>query len=396
MANPIQVYEIVNSIAEQSLGMKNLTPTDTTFVSVGKAVFSSETNTDAFYKTLVDRIGRTTLALREYETDVVDMSLEPFVYGAMLQKLSFKLPKSQQNDTWLEQGSSSNPFEETTTEVMQVFFDKWETWEVPGTVPDVQLETAFTSAQAMMAFIDGILMMMNEKMKLDYENLGYLTRAALIADVVNSSNSMTAINILAEYNAEMGTSLTMAKAIYDADFYRWAGMRMSMVSDQMVKYGVLFNKAKWNRHTPKDKQVLEMLTNFAKGFDVYLQSDVFHNELTKMPLFKKVPYWQSPGTDWSFDSVSSIDLGIETYDYTTNTVTKANVTQSGIVAVIRDIDSCGITIDKRRTKSIYNPRREVTNYWLKVDMGHFRDMSENCVVFYMADGSPASLKTAKK
>ena len=381
----MQIYQIVNSIAEQSLGMTGLTATETSFISVGKTVISSENNVDAFYKSLVDRIGRTVLALREYETDVTEMSREPFVYGAILQKLSFKLGKAQQNDTWLEQGSSSDPFEETTTEFMQVFFDKWESWEVPGTVPDVQLETAFTSAQAMMAFIDGILIMMNETMKLSYENLGYLTRASLIADVINSANPMTAINILAEYNTEMGESLTKAKAIYNAEFYRWAGMRIGMVSDQMVKYGVLFNKAKWNRHTPKDRQVLEMLTNFAKGFDVYLQSDTFHNELTKLPLFKKVAYWQSPGTDWSFNSVSSIDLQIESYNYTSGAVAKAGVTQSGIVAVIRDIDSCGITIDKRRTKSIYNPRREVTNYWLKAEMGHFRDMSENCVVFYMAD-----------
>lgn len=385
MANPIQVYTIVNSIAEQSLGMKALTATDTTFISVGKTVLSSENNIDAFYKTLVDRIGRTVLALREYETDVTEMAREPFVYGAILQKLSFKLPQSQQNDTWLEQGSSSDPFEETTTEFMQVFFDKWEAWEVPGTVPDVQLETAFTSAQAMMAFIDGILMMMNEKMKLDYENLGYMTRAALIADVMFSANTMTAINLLAEYNTEMGTTLTKAKCLYDSDFYRWSGMRMGMVSDQMVKYGVLFNKAQWNRHTPKDKQVFEMLTNFAKGFDVYLQSDVYHNELTKLPYFKKIPYWQGCGKDWSFDSVSSVNLKIESYNYTTGAVTTQTVSKSGIVAVIRDIDSCGITIDKRRTKSIYNPRREVTNYWLKAEMGHFRDMSENCVVFYVED-----------
>lgn len=384
MANPTQVYQIINDIAAQSLGMKDLTETDTSFISVGKTVLSSEDNIDAFYKTLVDRIGRTILAIREYEIDVTEMSLEPFVYGAILQKISFKLPKAQQNDTWLEQGNSSDPFEETTTEFMQVFFDKWEAWEVPGTVPDVQLETAFTNAKSMMAFIDGILTMMNESMKLSYENLGYLTRASLIGDVVSSSVPMMAINLLTEYNTAMSTTLTKAKCLYDADFYRWSGMKIGMVSDQMEKYGVLFNKAQWNRHTPKDKQVLEMLTNFAKGFDVYLQSDVFHNELTKLPLFKKVPYWQGSGEDWSFDSVSSINVSIESYDYSTQTITTKKVSQSGIVAVIRDIDSCGITIDKRRTKSIYNPRREVTNYWLKAEMGHFRDMSENCVVFYIA------------
>lgn len=384
MANPNQIYEIVNSIAEQSLGMKDLQPTDTTFISIGKTVISSAENVDAFFKTLVDRIGRTVLALREYEIDVTEMSREPFEYGAILQKISFKMPQAQQNDTWLPVPTNSDPFEETDTEFMQMFFDKWSSWEVPGTVPDVQLETAFTNAQAMMAFIDGILTMMNESMKTAYENLGHLTRASLIADTVTSSIASCSINLLVEYNTETNSTLTVDSALRNPDFLKWSAKKIGDVSDYLTARSTTFNKARWERHTQKEYQVFEVLSTFATAMDVYLQSDTFHNELVKLPMYKKVKYWQGSGTSWKFKDVSAIKVSYETKDATGNISTKsANLT--GIVAVLRDIDAIGITIDKRRTKSIYNPRREVTNYWLKAEMGHFRDMSENCVVFYMAE-----------
>ena len=384
MANPEQIYTIVNSIAEQSLGMKDLQPTSTAFISIGKTVLSSEENKDAFFKTLVSRIGRTVLALREYEIDVTEMSREPFVYGSILQKISFKMPQAQQNDTWLEVPASSNPFEEYDTEFMQVFFDKWETWEVPGTCPDVQLETAFTNAETMMAFIDGILSVMNDSMKIAYENLGHLTRASLIADVMTSSIPNCAVNLLTEYNTETNESLTVASALRSPDFYRWSGQKIKKTIKRMEKKSVTFNKAKWERHTPKEYLIFEVLTDFASGFDTYLQSDVYHNELTKLPGFKEIAYWQGSGDDWSFNQVSGINVTFEQAD-NTGKITTQTASKSGIVAVLRDIDSIGITIDKRRTKSIYNPRREVTNYWMKAEMGHFRDMSENCVVFYMAE-----------
>lgn len=385
MSSPIQVYTIVNSLAEQSMGMKDLQPTNAQFVSIGKTVLSSEENIDAFFKTLIDRIGRTVLALREYEIDVTEMSREPFVYGAILQKISFKLPQSQENDTWLPVPASSDPFEETDTEFMQVFFDKWITWEVPGTTPDVQLETAFTNAQTMVAFIDGILMMMNEKMKLDYENLGHVTRASLIGDVVTSSIATCSINLLTEYNTETNASLTVSSALRNLDFLKWTSRRIKMVSDRMTKLSTTFNVAGWQRHTPKSYQVFEVLTDLATAMDSYLQSDTYHNELTKMSGYKEVAYWQGSGKSWDFEDVSAINVTFDTLAADGTTITQKTVNKSGIVAVIRDIDSCGITIDKRRTKSIYNPRREVTNYWMKAEMGYFRDRSENCVVFYMAE-----------
>lgn len=384
---PVQIYQIINSMASQSLGMTGLTATDTTFVSIGKTVLSSETNTDAFYKALVDRIGRTVLAIRVYKADMPTLAREPFEYGAILQKISFKMAQAQKNPTWNEVSEAhSDPWAKTEAEFMQVFFDKWSTWEVPGTIPDVQLETAFTSATAMAAFIDGIFQSMYNSLEIAYENVANLARASLIGSVMNitATTSMCKVNLIESYKDETGTTLTVKQALTNVDFLKFASMKMKEMSDYMQKAAVTFNPAAWERFTPKDRQVFEVLSAFASRFDTYLQSDTFHNEITKLPLYESVPYWQGNGQNWSFNNVSSINVKIEVPG-TSGATTQKTVSASGIVAVLRDIDSAGVTIDKRRTKSIYNPHDEYTNYWVKAEIGQFRDVSENCIVFYLAD-----------
>lgn len=386
MANVQQIYEVVNSLLSQSLGDKAIEVTDASWVNVGKLVLSTEDNIDAFYKTLVDRIGRTVLAVREYKADIADMVREPFAYGAILQKISFKMPSAQENQTWdsLDTSPEPNPFEKMPMEFMQVFFDKWTTWETGATIPDVQLETAFTNATAMAAFIDGIFMSMYNSMELAYENTGNMARATLIGQTVNTSTVSTqVVKLVTEYNTETSSTLTPQQAKTDTGFLKYASMRMKLISDNMEKFSDTFNTANWQRHTTKDRQVFELLSVFEGIFDTYLQADTFHNELTKLKGYKSVPYWQGSGTAWDFDSVSSIKLTIPVRG-ADGAETTATVQQSNIIAVIRDIDSVGITIDKRRTKSQYNPKGEYTNYWIKADMGYFVDGSENCTVFLLA------------
>lgn len=382
---PVQIYQIINGMAEQSLGMKDLQPNDSTFISIGKKVLSSDKNTDAMYKTLVDRIGRTVLAIRSYKGKNATMDREPFEYGAILQKLSFQMPDAQSSDTWTPQETkAADVWEKTQTTFMQTFFDKWSAFEFPATIYDTQLETAFLNAGAMAAFIDGIFTAMYNSLEIAYENIGNVARASLIASVMNGGNVPNKVNLIQGYKDFSGETLTVQQAYRNLDFLKYASMTMALTSDQMEKPSKTFNLAQWGRHTEKDKQVFEIQSNFAKIFDTYLQADTFHKEITQLPLYQSVPYWQGSGKSWALNDVTGINVKIEVPPTTEGgTPTTTTVTANNIVGVLRDIDSCGTTIDKRRTKSIYNPRGEYTNYWLKAELGQFRDTSENCVVFYL-------------
>lgn len=375
MADIQQVYSIVNDVAKEAFGVdavKTGTALETSFVDIGATALSSETNIDAWYKTLIDRIGRTVMAIRAYEVND-DIHHEPFEFGAVLQKLSVKLPTATTNTTWNGQKvKHSDPFQKSEMEIIQTLFSKIATWEVDGTIPDVQLQTAFTSAEAMGAFIDGILMAMQNSMNADYENMSNLCKANFIA---LASAGERQIHLLTEYQTASGSStiLTPSAAMMDLDFLKYFSMRLKLMSDRMERMSVTFNNGTVQRHTPKEVQVINVLSEFSNAFDTYLQSDTYHQEITALPYYRSIPYWQGSGKTWSFDDTATVNITQETGG--------TPIVVPNVIAAIFDRDALGVTIDKRRTKSIYNPKDEYTNYFMKCEIGYYNDMSENGIIF---------------
>lgn len=383
--NVTQLYTIINSLATQSLGMSDLKPTKADFVAVGETVLSTQNNKDTFLNALYDYTGKTVIAIRAYESKRRDtLYRDPFEYGAIMRKISYTMPKAQENPAWRDVTQPSASLQEKTPlSIRQYFFRGVSTWEVPGTIPDDQLKSAFANPEDMAAFISGIFINMDNAMKIAYENAGNTALGSFAAAIVNSGNTVCAINLLAEYNAQFTKTLAAKDSMYDAGFLRYAAQRIKNVSENMENMSTTFNIIGQERFTRKDLQVLEVLALFASSFDTYLQSDVFHNELTKMPYYTTVPFWQGSGKTWNFADISSINL---TVDDTSGTPQELKA--SGVVAVLRDRDAVGTTINNPRTRSFYDAHNEVTNYWEKANVAYFRDMSENGVVFYVEDPTP--------
>lgn len=383
MSEPMQIYTIVNELAEQSLGIKDLQPTEASFVAVGKEVLSTENNRNAFKSQLNNLIGRTVFAIRPYEYDEMAIHKEPIDFGMIMRKFSFTMPKAQQNPTWNGVGTPSASLQEKTdVKVRQNFFSNFATWEVPSTIPDRQLKGAFRDAESMGAFIGAYFTNAKNSLKVAYENVGNVARSSFIGGILKNGTSVVAVNLLQSYYDVKKVVLTPVTALQNADFLRFAAWRMKLVLKRMKKMSTTFNYLEQERHTPAYAQVVEVLTEFATAFDTYLQSDVFHNEITKLPNYNEIAYWQGSGKNWDFESTSSINLTIteETAEGEESTTT---LTANYVVALVRDIDAIGTTIEDQRTTSFHDSHNEITNYWDKADLGYYRDMSENGIVFYL-------------
>lgn len=387
MSKPVQIYQIVNSLAEQSLGMTDLQPTEASFVAVGKEVMSTEDNRNAFKSALNDLIGRTVIAIRPYESDEPALDREPLDFGLIMRKISYTMPLAMENPTWYSVNEASASLQtKTDVTIRQRFFSNFATWEVPTTIPDRQLKSAFRDAESMGAFIGGYFMNAKNALKVAYENIGNIARSVFIADIVNSGNTVCAVNLLQEYKNFTGTTLTVQQALHNADFLRFTAREMKLTLKRMKKMSTTFNIDGQERHTPEYAQVVEVLAEFASAFDTYLQSDVYHNEITKLPYYTEVAYWQGSGEEWTFASTGAINLTITEENSSGETETKT-LKASNVVAVIRDRDAVGTTINDKRTTSFHDPHNEITNYWDKADLGYFRDMSENGVVYYLGEVS---------
>ena len=150
---------------------------------------------------------------------------------------------------------------------------------------------------------------------------------------------------------------------------------MNIIKNRLTKLSDLYNVGGKSRFTPADLLKVVMLSDFKESADVYLQSDTFHDEYTRLATADLVPYWQGSGTDYAFASVSKINVTTPSGD---------DVEAGGILAIMFDRDALGVANMDRRTTTNYNPKAEFYNNWFKMDAGYFADLNENFVVFFIA------------
>ena len=381
MATVNQIYGIVNDSASEALGSV-ITVKDTAgLVSLGERILNSETDKDQFYKALTDRIGRTVIAVRNYEASNRSVKRDEMEWGLVYQKISYKKRNAVENPTW-ETTTQANPFDvEISTEAVQKLFSKIGTYSFEDSIPDSQLFTAFTNASTMGAFISGIYTNMYNYMALAEEDLANLAVSTNIAGVIAKGKATQKRNLLKEYNTATGETLTVENCLRNLDFLKYASREINIVTQNITKMSTLYNTTNdIPRFTPNDKMVVEILGQFASACDSYLQADTYHKELVALPNYEKVVYWQAPGNTFSFTDVSTVNIK-------NSEISEVDVKQTGVLAFVHDYDSCASIIYRRRSHSIYNPRAERFNIFEKADKGYAVDLSENAVVFYVSNES---------
>lgn len=387
MATMNQIYNLINSVANESLGSAAITVKDTgSLVSLGDVVLSSNTNKEQFYKTLVDRIGETVIAIRNYEPKKRSVMRREMEWGCVLQKISYKMHDAVSNGSW-EFESQVDPFDvEPQTEVVQKLFSEMATWSFEDSLPDYQLFTAFTDPTRMQAFIAGIYTNIDNAMAIAEENTANLAVDTCIAGVLIKGKATQKRNLLAEYNTvHPNTALTAATCLTNSDFLKFASREIKTVIGNMKMMNTIYNAEDFPRFTPDDKLVVEILGQYASATASYLESDTYHNEMVALPGYEEVTYWQSPGTSFAFADVSKINIQNAKLKVSGNN--NGAVEQSGIIAFVHDYDAVASIIYRMRDNSIYNPRAERLNIFKKADKGYAVDLSEQAVVFYVADAA---------
>ena len=380
-----QISNIVNDAVKDALGKNvSLSDIDTSdFVSLGKAIVNFEAY-EGFFKSLTNRIAKTVYFVRTYESNTRKILRDEMEYGAFVQKVYYKLPESVDNPTWNIPNSSNqyhqaSPYDvEGTIAVSALTFGGKGTWSVEIIRPIEQIKSAFLSASAMAAFIDGIYITIDNAFKLEEDRTVALAANTGIALALNSTKPAQKRNLLSEYNTIHSTSLTTANALEDANFLKYASMEINRTISNLKKMSTVYNSEGHETYTSKDKLIVEMLSHFASASDMYLQADTFHKELTALPNYEEVPFWQGSGDDFSFAKCSSINLSHS--DINGGTATE----QSGIICFLHDIEYVAAYFGNKRSWELPNPRSEVMIHGEKAEKGFAVDGHANAVVFYIA------------
>lgn len=375
-----QVYEIMNAVTKSVLGETAVVQEDLSNVVQLGTEIQNAAGLDNYVRTLVDHIGKVIFVNRAYAGSAPSVLMDGWEYGSILEKVTYDgLPEATENESWeLEDGKSYDVNVFTQPKVSAKFYNGRVTFEVPMSFAERQVKSAFDSASQLNAFFSMIYNAIEKSMTVKTDGLVERTINNMIGETLSDTTGLRAVNLLSMYNAAFGASLTAAKAITTPEFIRYASYQMGLWSDRMTKLSVLFNGGGKDRFTPKNLQHIVMLSEFQQAADVFLQSDVFHNELTRLPKAETVPYWQGSGTDYTFASTSKIMI---------KSAGGSTVSQSGILAIMFDRDALGVSNLDRRVTTNWNAKGEFWNNWFKFDAGYFNDLNENFVVFYVADAA---------
>lgn len=380
-----QIYTLVNDVTKEVLGKEALMLEDlSNVVDVGTEIINANA-VDNYVRTLVDRIGRVVFVNRPYSGGAPSVLMDGWEYGSVLEKIAADIPEATENESWeLEDGVSYDPNIFYKPKVYAKFFNSKVTFEVPVSITERQVKESFTSPTQLNAFLSMIYNAVDKSMTIKLDGLVERTINSMIGETFHAEfangtytgkTSVKAVNLLYEYNTAFSKTLTVAQAMKDPEFIRYASYAMGLYIDRMKKISTLFNIGGRDRFTPRDMLHLVALNDFDKAASTYLYGDTYHNQFVSLPKYETVPYWQGSGVDYSFDSISQINIKTGSGD---------TINAKGIIAVMFDRDALGVTNLNRRVTTNYNPKAEFFSNWYKFDAGYFNDLNENFVVFYVA------------
>lgn len=386
-----QIFTLMNSVSNEVLGRTDIVQEDLTgVVDMGTEVFNANA-VDNYVKSLVNHIGKVVFVNRPYMGKVPSVLMDSWEFGSVLEKISADIPEAHENKSWeLTDGTEYSQDVFYKPKVSAKFFNSRVTFEVPVSITEKQVKESFSNAAQLNGFISMIYAAVEKSMTIKADALIMRTITNMIAETLNAdgtkfgeipdystASTVRCVNLLKLYNdtVKPATVLTVANAITDPEFIRFASYTMGLYADRLQSISTLFNVGGKERFTPKDMLHVVLLSDFAKAAQTYLYSDTYNKEQVLLPNAETVPYWQGSGTDYTFAENSYINV---------KSSSGSDVEISGVVGVMFDRDALGVSNLDRRVTTNYNAKAEFFNNYYKFDCGYFNDTNENFVVFFVA------------
>lgn len=379
-----QIYDVLNPAMKQAFGEEAITATNLTdLVSEGnKLVAGAEASVlDKLSYGLLDRIYKVVIGIRKYETSENSVIREYETYGNILEKIYYEPIEAQKNATWdVVNGGTDDPFKITLVGTKVKFFGDRNSWEIPFSITNDQIKSAFTSTSELATFINGLYMIAENSVTAHIEKVCEWTVANFIGEKIHydsqeEKKGIHVVKLVTNYNALHPTDeVTTENALENKNFLRYMSRVIRNYKEKFKKYSTLFNTEQFKRFTNDNDLKMLIISDVQNAMESVLESDTYHNDMVALSGFEPVAYWQGSGE--SFDTADCMKIHI-------NTSSGNEVVASGIVGLMFDVDALGVTVWNKETTSQYNGHNKVTNYWKKCDIGLYNDLSENALVFQL-------------
>lgn len=379
-----QIYSIVNEVAKQAMGSSSIAVVDNAgLVALGNTVLGSDTTKNNFINALTDRIGRTIVSFRAYNSHFPDFERDSIEWGNILQKIKIAMPEAEEDQSYnLKDGSSVDMYKINKSKVNQLLFTNETPWQTHITVHLDALEKAFVDSNAMGAFISSMFGEVQNRIELAMENLSIDCVNNYMAEIIKGKESSPnrVINLVTEYKDKTGVDHTTEplSALDDEDFLKYVVRRINSLSTTMEYMTTgLFNtpqgdEGAYTRHTPKSEQRMMLFIDLVNSLKTNINSKAFNMEQVAIDIpFKTVPFWQSLQTPAGINIKPA--SGGEA------------IVQSEVMGILYDREAMG-TFKKKYTSltTPINAAGKYYNVFYHMITMYFNDLTENAVVFLLA------------
>lgn len=379
-----QIYSIVNEVAKQAMGSSEIAVVDNAgLVALGNTVLGSDTTKNNFINALTDRIGRTIVSFRAYNSHFPDFERDSIEWGNILQKIKIAMPEAEEDQSYdLTDGTSVDMYKINKSKVNQLLFTTETPWQTHITVHLDALEKAFVDSNAMGAFISSMFGEVQNRIELAMENLSIDCVNNYMAEIIKGKDSSPTrvINLVTEYKDKTGVDHTTEplSALDDEEFLKYVVRRINSLSTTMEYMTTgLFNtpqgdEGAYTRHTPKSEQRMMLFIDLVNSLKTNINSKAFNMEQVAIDIpFKTVPFWQSLQTpaEINIKPASGGDA----------------IVQSEVMGILYDREAMG-TFKKKYTSltTPINAAGKYYNVFYHMITMYFNDLTENAVVFLLA------------
>ena len=375
----LQIYSIVNDIAD-NIGYTGQKVVDVaSFVAFGQNTLSNPLLTESVYSKMIDRIGKTIIAIDEAEDEERGIVVDAFEYGSILQKLSFQLQSAEASSEW-DPAHPENPFLETPKDgIIQKFFEQY----IPAfSYKDVretdQLKEAFVSPQALQGFLDALYTRMYNAYKLAKQGLSDAAIGGVMGAIVedcaptagghtqNVNAARRVRHLLTEYNTKMTASLTEDTALQNSNYLDYVRKVIEVDRKNINKMNKLYNDGSVERRTTDADLRLDLSVALTSSYAKFY-GDTFNDNYVQLPPHNEVVNW---GIATLPQTVKvSLDGGT-----TTTTISK-------ILGFMYDKDAVVATMDKVRWVSFPDAWNNKLAFKLTAERRYIGDISENGIIY---------------
>ena len=419
---PQDVHAVVNLIVKELTGQDGTiqTVTSSNFVSVGESVLTYAQ--ENVYNALSVVMGRTLIASRPYRAKLwLINALNTGMYTSRLRKISYydqdALASGDFNTqlyTNLSEGfdngenpSGTPPVAQSTTSMweqhqtipVEINFGGSSTMEFCLTWYEDQVKCAFRSEEDFAAFWSGALQEYANQIEHRKEAFNRMAMLNFMAGVYDQqANGTTAVNLTTEFNTKFNISpayttqelLTTHYKEFLEFFVSEFKTYSRLLTERSIlnhitppKTDALGNSLYIMRHTPYDRQRVLLYEPLFIDAEARIFPELFGPQYLDMEKqYEGVMFWQN------INDPSAIDVTPAVPDFggTGEQTTGSNVSLSVVVGLLYDEDA--LMVDYQLETANTTPleaRKRYRNSWLSIVRNAINDLTENAVLFYMAD-----------